>query len=335
MSLPSRGVSGARPLLESPVEEAGLSLRAAKGLLGMLGGLEDVGEAEMGMEGNIVELLCRGGIPGARSVGEEALLLLPAAEALSAVARSMLAWLGDPGISRFPPPLAREVGVTLLPEDDDEDPKIEDEVVEDGISVLLLFLDVGVGETGFRDDKDSPSAIEVRVIWPDTTRGLSPRDALGVAPSVPAFLGNVGLEVTLNAGGGARCLMGMGAILSRSGEPSLSVTTSFLSLPDDENSDSDDSLSSSSSSSLVDSPALEINLIPAAPSINASSSSGGLGFSVAEDSDGLCPRNTDEDAGTLLSIGRGLILRFSSCGGRTATVLALFAGPPPNLGLGL
>ena len=80
----------------------------------------------------------------------------------------------------------------------------------------------------------------------------------------------------------------------------MSVTTCFLSLPDDEDSDSDDSLSSSSSSSLVDSPALEMNLIPAAPSISASSSSGGLGglgFSVAEDPDGLCPRNTDEDVG--------------------------------------
>jgi hypothetical protein len=334
MSLPSRGVSGARPLLESPVEEAGLSPRAAKGLLGMLGGLEDVGEAEVGIDGNIVELLCRGGIPGARSVGEEAVLLLPAAAALSAVARSMLAWLGDPGELGFPPPLAREVGVTL-PEDDDDDPKIEDEVVEDGISVLLLFLDVGVGvEKGFRDDKDSPRAIEVRVICPDTTR-VSPRDVLGVGPSVPAFLGNVGLEVTLNAGGGARCLMGIGAILSRSWELSLSVTSCFLSLPDDEDSDSDDSLSSSSSSSLVDSPALEMNLIPAAPSINASSSSGGLGFSVAEDSDGLCPRNTDEDAGVWLSIDRGLVLHFSSCCGSTATVLSLFAGPPPNLELGL
>lgn len=179
--------------------------------------------------------------------------------------------------------------------------------------MLLLFLDVGVGvEAGFRDDKDSPRAIEVRVVCPDTTRELSPRDVLGLAPSVPAFLGNVGLEVTLNAGGGARCLMGMGAILPRSGELSLSVTTCFLFLPDDEDSESDDSLSSSSSSSLVDSPALEMNLIPAAPSINASSSSGGLGFSVAEDSDGLCPRNTGEDAGTWLSVDRGLVLRFSS-----------------------
>ena len=211
MSLPSRGVSGARPLLESPVEEAGLFPRVAKGLLGMFGDLEDVGEAEVGIEGNIVELLCRGGIPGARSVGEEAGLLLPAAAALSAVARSMLAWLGEPGELGFPPPLAREVGVTLLPKDDDEDPKIEDDVVDDGISVLLLFLDVGGGvEVGFRDDKDSPRAIEVRVVCPDTTRELSPRDVL----EAPAFLGNVGLEVTLNAGGGARCLMGMGAILS-------------------------------------------------------------------------------------------------------------------------
>ena len=73
-----------------------------------------------------------------------------------------------------------------------------------------------------------------------------------------------------------------------------------------------------------------MNLIPAAPSISASSSSGGLGglgFSVAEDPDGLCPRNADEDVGVWLSIDRGLVLRFSSCCDGTAPVLALFAGP--------
>src|SRR6266576_4003276 len=52
MSLPSLGVNGARPLLESPVELAGLSRRA--------NGLEGIpGTADTLIEGIIVELLCR------------------------------------------------------------------------------------------------------------------------------------------------------------------------------------------------------------------------------------------------------------------------------------
>ncbi len=58
MSLPSLGVNGARPLLESPVELAGLSRGVAKGFLGT-GNIATFGDTGIVTKGIIELLRCR------------------------------------------------------------------------------------------------------------------------------------------------------------------------------------------------------------------------------------------------------------------------------------
>lgn len=186
ISLPSLGVKGALPLLESPVELDGLSLLVtANGLdgIGKLDGLADTGE----VCGNMVLLRCL--CPP--FVGFIALVSSLVGLELSVICLTGLA-------ERF------KIGALY-----------EDEEVEEGIRVLLLCLVPGVLE----------------------------------APAPLLLLGGCGRDVTLNAGGGARSLIGIGAIgaILEGCASSLSVSSSSDSL---------------SSDSVSDSPFLEMRLIP-------------------------------------------------------------------------
>jgi hypothetical protein len=195
MSLPSLGVNGARPLLESPVELAGL-FRRAKGGVGIL-----VGTGDKLIVGNIVLLLCRtAGAPavlsiiddrfescpefpeallaaGERRAGElniavaRARLTSPVAEVESVIGDGVDRMAGKSSVVGFNTVLL--LGLVLVP-----------------LLVLLARLPLDVDE-GMADVEPEPEPL-IEVVTPFLVRG--------------------GRDVTLKEGVGIRCLMGMGAI---------------------------------------------------------------------------------------------------------------------------
>jgi hypothetical protein len=268
ISLPSRGVSGALPLLESPVELAGLSLRIANGLLifeltiaeeALELGLEDevivVGGGAWcvgtGIIGNIVELLCLGCccIAIVAPTALNAFVLLPSfGFALTLLLLLLLFhWL-------LPPlPLVFEVEVEV---DNDA-----------GINVLLLFLPFApVLTLRLAFALFPPDPTELALAFTLANAATDPTDSLlppppatlpplallaplTLLPALPRYcccccrtksksglLGTCGLDVTLNEGKGVLCLIGIGVILSKlfSSTFAVSASPSAAAGPDEE-----------------------------------------------------------------------------------------------------
>ena len=221
MSLPSLGVNGARPLLESPVELAGLS-RRANGLTGMPGTGDEL------MDGIIVVLLGRApdALPGWSAIDDrfESCAVFEG--------KSCPDWLEIPDARLIAG--ARRTGalgpvdrprVSLVPTAevlDDGGPRISD---DDGIATVLLRCLVLL---------PLPLLLLARLPLDAVDEGATDVDPEPLVEVTPPLLAKGGRDVTLNDGVGVRCLIGIGAIGgsdafgAKSWVPSLRLPRSFL-----------------------------------------------------------------------------------------------------------